>query len=105
MKNVILFGTFLFSFVFTVETTAQYNDCMFGQCDFGYGVMVYANGEKYVGNWKNGTFLPSKKTISRRCFRLLALNCGEKGARSSSFTHKLLVKQRAFRGSAYIKVW
>ncbi|MGB1121034.1 MAG: caspase family protein [Saprospiraceae bacterium] len=53
MKNVILFGTFLFSFVFAVETTAQYNDCMFGQCDFGYGVMVYANGEKYVGEFDN----------------------------------------------------
>ena len=26
---------------------------MFGQCDFGYGVMIYANGEKYVGEFDN----------------------------------------------------
>ncbi len=52
MKNGILLIT-LILFAFGNTATAQTGDCMFGQCDFGYGVMVYTNGEKYVGEFDN----------------------------------------------------
>lgn len=56
MKNRILLGTTLI-LIFTLFggniATAQDGDCMFGQCDFGYGVMIYTNGEKYVGEFDN----------------------------------------------------
>ena len=28
--------------------------CISGDCDNGYGVRVFSNGEKYEGNFKNG---------------------------------------------------
>jgi hypothetical protein len=51
MKNLILVTLILMSVSYSAS--AQSIDCMFGQCDFGYGVMVYANGEKYVGEFDN----------------------------------------------------
>lgn len=56
MKNRTLLGTpliIILSLFFGNTAIAQDGDCMFGQCDFGYGVMVYANGEKYVGEFDN----------------------------------------------------
>lgn len=53
MKNATILGTIFLSFVFISNTLAQVNECKFGQCDFGYGVMIYANGEKYVGEFDN----------------------------------------------------
>lgn len=53
MRKIILLGTFLLTTALAIDVTAQNGDCMFGQCDFGYGVMIYANGEKYVGEFDN----------------------------------------------------
>jgi hypothetical protein len=52
MKKLILLVT-LISMTISNSANAQSTDCMFGQCDFGYGIMVYANGEKYVGGFDN----------------------------------------------------
>ena len=29
-------------------------ECISGDCENGQGTMIYANGDKYVGEWKNG---------------------------------------------------
>jgi hypothetical protein len=48
-KNLLL----LLLTTLSVSAFAQKGECLFGECDFGYGVMVYVNGEKYVGEFDN----------------------------------------------------
>jgi len=31
-------------------------ECIKGDCNNGYGTYTYANGSKYVGEWKDGKF-------------------------------------------------
>ncbi len=35
-------------------TPSLYAECINGDCIDGYGTFSYPNGDKYVGNWKNG---------------------------------------------------
>jgi hypothetical protein len=51
MKNLVFVTLILMSIGYSAN--AQNTNCMFGQCDFGYGVMVYPNGEKYIGEFDN----------------------------------------------------
>ena len=50
LKKVI-FLLAVFVFVFTTCTAAQ---CVSGDCQNGFGGIIYPNGDKYIGDFKNG---------------------------------------------------
>lgn len=55
LKNTL---TILFVFVLTINSFAQKEikkeGCITGDCENGYGVFMYPNGKKYIGEFKNG---------------------------------------------------
>lgn len=47
--------TFILLFIsFYVVSFSQKTGCIYGDCTDGYGKYIWANGDEYVGNWKNG---------------------------------------------------
>ncbi len=51
MKNTFLFLLLIFS---VNSVFSQNTGCVYGNCTDGYGKYVWANGDEYIGNWKNG---------------------------------------------------
>ena len=49
MKNLSLY-----IFLILMICNVGFAECIKGDCNNGYGTYTYANGGKYVGEWKDG---------------------------------------------------
>ena len=52
-SKLLLWFIFIFLLIFYSIGFCQ---CIMGDCENGYGVANFENGDKYVGNWKNNKF-------------------------------------------------
>ena len=44
----------LYVFLSLLWCNVSFAECIKGDCNNGYGTYTYANGSKYVGEWKDG---------------------------------------------------
>ena len=44
----------LYAFLLLMFCNVGFAECIKGDCSNGYGTYTYANGSKYVGEWKDG---------------------------------------------------
>ncbi len=52
-NSIFLFKIILQVFFFLYATSLAYSECIKGNCSSGQGTATYANGDKYVGEWKD----------------------------------------------------
>ncbi|MBW2182295.1 MAG: hypothetical protein JRF49_00320 [Deltaproteobacteria bacterium] len=57
-SSMFLFKIILQIFIFLYATSFAYSECIKGNCSRGQGTYTYADGGKYVGEWKDGKMLP-----------------------------------------------
>ena len=61
----------LYIFLVLMWCNVGFAECIKGDCNNGYGTYTYADGEKYVGEWKDGvqhgqgTFIFANGTVDK----------------------------------------
>ncbi len=53
-SSMFLFKIILQVVFFLYATSFAYSECIEGDCSSGQGTFTYADGNKYVGEWKDG---------------------------------------------------
>ena len=71
MKKLSLYVFLVLLMTSSCSEQNQLSECIEGDCINGYGTYTYANGDKYVGEWKEGnqhgqgTFTGTDGTIKK----------------------------------------
>ena len=54
MKRLSLYIFLVLIMISACSEQNQISECIKGDCNNGYGTYTFANGDKYVGEWKDG---------------------------------------------------
>ena len=57
---------FLYVFLVLMWCNVGFAECIEGDCDNGYGTYTFANGDKYIGEYKDGKLIKSKEKLMKK---------------------------------------